>query len=251
MRSVSSSAPDSRSSRTGWSRWSRGMVGQLAGQPADAARARDVCRAAHARLGGARAAIRNMPTNSTPSSRRSASDRRVAGRDAAASTTAKEITMIDEATSTRQCRLLPGLRARRHRPRLQPLDQGSRQGARPRTRRVKNWNCCGAMEVKNIDPKMQTYLSSRVIVDRGQRDGHRDVVMAPCNGCYHNLKKAEYDLAQRSRHSREVVDRLSRKAGHTAYQAGQGRDHPCARLDQAGDRRGRPSRRGSRIRSRG
>ena len=21
-----------------------------------------------------------------------------------------------------------------------------------------------------------------------------DVVMAPCNGCYHNLKKAEYDL---------------------------------------------------------
>ena len=28
---------------------------------------------------------------------------------------------------------------------------------------VKNWNCCGAMEVKNIDPKVQTYLSSRVM----------------------------------------------------------------------------------------
>ena len=28
---------------------------------------------------------------------------------------------------------------------------------------VKNWNCCGAMEVKNIDPKIQTYLSSRVM----------------------------------------------------------------------------------------
>ena len=28
---------------------------------------------------------------------------------------------------------------------------------------VKNWNCCGAMEVKNIDPKLQTYLSSRVM----------------------------------------------------------------------------------------
>ena len=27
---------------------------------------------------------------------------------------------------------------------------------------VDNWNCCGAMEVKNIDPKIQTYLSSRV-----------------------------------------------------------------------------------------
>ena len=28
---------------------------------------------------------------------------------------------------------------------------------------VENWNCCGAMEVKNIDPKLQTYLSSRVM----------------------------------------------------------------------------------------
>jgi len=28
---------------------------------------------------------------------------------------------------------------------------------------VKNWNCCGAMEVKNVDPKVQTYLSSRVM----------------------------------------------------------------------------------------
>ena len=28
---------------------------------------------------------------------------------------------------------------------------------------AKDWNCCGAMEVKNIDPKIQTYLSSRVM----------------------------------------------------------------------------------------
>jgi heterodisulfide reductase subunit B len=47
-----------------------------------------------------------------------------------------------------------------------------------------------------------------------------DVVMAPCNGCYHNLKKAEYDLAHDPQ-SAEVVDRLSRKAGHATYQAGQ------------------------------
>ena len=26
---------------------------------------------------------------------------------------------------------------------------------------LKNWNCCGAMEVKNVDPKLQTYLSAR------------------------------------------------------------------------------------------
>ena len=58
---------------------------------------------------------------------------------------------------------------------------------------VENWNCCGAMEVKNIDPKLQTYLSSRVMSIASEDMGF-DTVMAPCNGCYHNLKKAEYDL---------------------------------------------------------
>lgn len=84
---------------------------------------------------------------------------------------------------------------------------------------VKNWNCCGAMEVKNIDPKLQTYLSSRVLSIAANEMNH-DVVMAPCNGCYHNLKKAEYDLAN-DEASREVTGRLSQKAGHTTYQAGQ------------------------------
>ena len=50
--------------------------------------------------------------------------------------------------------------------------------------------------------------------------GRTWVVMAPCNGCYHNLKKAEYDLAHDPQ-SVEVVDRLSKKAGHATYQAGQ------------------------------
>ena len=59
---------------------------------------------------------------------------------------------------------------------------------------VKDWNCCGAMEVKNIDPKIQTYLSARVL-SQAVNVNNKDVVMAPCNGCYHNLKKAEYDLA--------------------------------------------------------
>lgn len=86
---------------------------------------------------------------------------------------------------------------------------------------VRNWNCCGAMEVKNIDPKIQTYLSSRVLSIAANEMGY-DVVMAPCNGCYHNLKKAEYDLAH-DPESREVVDRLSTKAGHKTYKAGQAR----------------------------
>jgi len=84
---------------------------------------------------------------------------------------------------------------------------------------VKNWNCCGAMEVKNIDPKIQTYLSSRVMSVTAN-EMKMDTVMAPCNGCYHNLKKAEYDLGHDQK-SREVVDTLSRKAGHETYQAGQ------------------------------
>jgi heterodisulfide reductase subunit B len=84
---------------------------------------------------------------------------------------------------------------------------------------VKNWNCCGAMEVKNIDPKVQTYLSSRVMSIAANEMGAK-VVMAPCNGCYHNLKKAEYDLAN-DETSRQVVDRISQKAGHETYQAGQ------------------------------
>ncbi len=84
---------------------------------------------------------------------------------------------------------------------------------------VKNWNCCGAMEVKNIDPKIQTYLSSRVMSIAANEMGH-DVVMSPCNGCYHNLKKAEYDLSHDEK-SREVTARLSDKAGHATYEAGQ------------------------------
>lgn len=84
---------------------------------------------------------------------------------------------------------------------------------------VKNWNCCGAMEVKNIDPKIQTYLSSRVMSIAANEMGAK-VVMAPCNGCYHNLKKAEYDLAHDAA-SREVVAKLSSKAGHQSYEAGQ------------------------------
>ena len=84
---------------------------------------------------------------------------------------------------------------------------------------VKDWNCCGAMEVKNVDPKVQTYLSSRVMSIAANEMKHK-VVMAPCNGCYHNLKKAEHDLAH-DQGSREVVARISKKAGHETYQAGQ------------------------------
>lgn len=82
---------------------------------------------------------------------------------------------------------------------------------------LKDWNCCGAMEVKNVDPKLQTYLSARNL-DIADKMGF-DTVMAPCNGCYHNLKKAEFDLAHDPA-SRAVNERLSAKAGHGAYEPG-------------------------------
>ncbi len=82
---------------------------------------------------------------------------------------------------------------------------------------LKNWNCCGAMEVKNLDPKLQTYLSARNL-GIAEKMGF-ETVMAPCNGCYHNLKKAEYDLAHDPA-SRGLVGQLSQKAGHAAYEPG-------------------------------
>jgi heterodisulfide reductase subunit B2 len=83
---------------------------------------------------------------------------------------------------------------------------------------IKNWNCCGAMEVKNVDPKLQTYLSARNMAIASEEMGF-DVVMAPCNGCYHNLKKAEYDLSHDPA-TIAVNERLSQKAGHATYEAG-------------------------------
>ncbi|WP_372840361.1 CoB--CoM heterodisulfide reductase iron-sulfur subunit B family protein [Phaeovulum sp.] len=82
---------------------------------------------------------------------------------------------------------------------------------------LKNWNCCGAMEVKNVDPKIQTYLSARNLAIA--EDMGFETVMSPCNGCYHNLKKAEYDLSHDPA-SAEVNARLSEKSGHATYQPG-------------------------------
>ena len=84
---------------------------------------------------------------------------------------------------------------------------------------VKDWNCCGAMEVKNVDPEIQTYLSSRVL-SQAKNEDKQDVVMAPCNGCYHNLKKAEYDISNKEK-SKAVVEKISAKAGHKAYESGE------------------------------
>ena len=67
------------------------------------------------------------------------------------------------------------------------------------------------MEVKNIDPKIQTYLSARnlsIAEDMGF-----DTVMAPCNGCYHNLKKAEYDLSHDEGSKRGQPSPFARRPG--------------------------------------
>lgn len=84
---------------------------------------------------------------------------------------------------------------------------------------IPNWNCCGAMEVKNIDKELQNYLSARNLSIVAE-EMDVDTVMAPCNGCYHNLKKVEHDIGTKQK-TRDVVDELSQKSGHATYEAGQ------------------------------
>lgn len=83
---------------------------------------------------------------------------------------------------------------------------------------IENWNCCGAMEVKNIDPEVQNYLSIRNLTIAKHKMGF-DVVMAPCNGCYHNLKKAEHDVTHREK-TRNTMKRMAKKTGQSEYKAG-------------------------------
>ena len=80
---------------------------------------------------------------------------------------------------------------------------------------LQDWNCCGAMEVKNIHPMLQTYMSARNMAIASEKMGF-DTVMAPCNGCYHNLKKAEYECAT-SAEAMQTVQDLARKAGDPVY----------------------------------
>jgi heterodisulfide reductase subunit B len=80
---------------------------------------------------------------------------------------------------------------------------------------LEDWNCCGAMEVKNVHPMLQTYMSARNLAIAGEKMGF-DTVMAPCNGCYHNLKKAEYELAT-SEEALKTVQDLARQADDPVY----------------------------------
>jgi heterodisulfide reductase subunit B len=80
---------------------------------------------------------------------------------------------------------------------------------------LRDWNCCGAMEVKNVHPMLQTYMSARNLAIASEMMGF-DTVMAPCNGCYHNLKKAEYELAT-SEEAFNTVQELARKADDPVY----------------------------------
>ncbi|WP_297364120.1 CoB--CoM heterodisulfide reductase iron-sulfur subunit B family protein [Acidiferrobacter sp.] len=80
---------------------------------------------------------------------------------------------------------------------------------------LEDYSCCGAMEVKNIHPMLQTYMSARNLAIASEKMGY-DTVMAPCNGCYHNLKKTEYELATSPEHLKTVQD-LAKKADDPVY----------------------------------
>ncbi len=80
---------------------------------------------------------------------------------------------------------------------------------------LEDYSCCGAMEVKNVHPMLQTYMSARNLAIASEKMGY-DTVMAPCNGCYHNLKKTEYELAVSDEHLKTVQD-LAKKADDPVY----------------------------------
>jgi heterodisulfide reductase subunit B len=77
-----------------------------------------------------------------------------------------------------------------------------------------DWNCCGAMEVKNVHPMLQTYLSARNMAIAAEKMGIH-TVMAPCNGCYHNLKKAEFEC--KDAETMRTVQALANKANDPVY----------------------------------
>jgi heterodisulfide reductase subunit B len=99
-----------------------------------------------------------------------------------------------------------------------PYDRSTRELVKALGLEMENladWNCCGAMEVKNVHPMLQTYMSARNLAIAAAHMGY-DTVMAPCNGCYHNLKKAEYECAS-SADTMRTVQELAQKAGDPVY----------------------------------
>jgi heterodisulfide reductase subunit B len=80
---------------------------------------------------------------------------------------------------------------------------------------LQDWNCCGAMEVKNVHPMLQTYMSARNMAIAAEKMGIH-TVMAPCNGCYHNLKKAEYECST-SAETMQTVQELAQKADDPVF----------------------------------
>lgn len=99
-----------------------------------------------------------------------------------------------------------------------PYDRSTRQLVKAlglEMENLRDYNCCGAMEVKNVHPMLQTYLSARNMAIASEQMG-LNTVMAPCNGCYHNLKKAEFETAT-SQDAMNTVQDLARKADDPVY----------------------------------
>ena len=135
-------------------------------------------------------------------------------------------------------RLLPRLRARGHGPRLQPLDQGGRQGARAQARRGAELELLrgdGSEERRPEDPDVPVVARP---VDRRQRDA-----CVGRDGALQRLLSQPQEGRIRPREGR-VVARGRRPhlgEGRPRDLPGRaGRDDPRARLDQARHRREAP-----------
>ncbi len=121
------------------------------------------------------------------------------------------VDVTDKAKKYKSVAYYPGCALEGHRQRLRRLDaRGRARSSGSKLEEVKELELLrrdGGEERRPQDPDLSVLARA---FDRPSTKTECDVVMAPCNGCYHNLKKAEYDLSH-DRKSREVVTKLAQQ----------------------------------------
>ncbi len=75
---------------------------------------------------------------------------------------------------------------------------------------IEDWNCCGATSVTSLSKVTATALPARSLAIAEKKD--QDVV-APCNACFHKLKKASKKLADNDDLMRAVNEVLGEEEG--------------------------------------
>ncbi|MEM3670610.1 MAG: CoB--CoM heterodisulfide reductase iron-sulfur subunit B family protein [Thermoprotei archaeon] len=79
---------------------------------------------------------------------------------------------------------------------------------------IKNYNCCGATEVKTVSYDLSVFLPTRNLALA--KDMGASTVVAPCNGCVYSLSRANKAVTE-DPSTRERMDGYLSKAGVSSY----------------------------------